>query len=167
MSAFICQPEHIGLIAAWSVQNRCALRELEKGEPITTALNIARDLAQENINSVAHRYPNDKDGERPGPSGLTDAKIIEASQLWAAHYLQKGFPEGLALLTIAKLADSLEYQSCEHDEFKTSLAQCQINEVRSRVISLLPGYDRAPWAWDDNSAPELDALIYEEDLRCS
>lgn len=162
MSAHICQPEHIGLLAAWATLNNCSLRELQRGDRISTAQNIAQDLARENIKSVAHRYPDDKDGERPGPCGLTDAKIIEGACLWAEHYLTNGFPEEVAPLTIAKLADCLEYQSCEHDGFKTSRAQRQINEIRTRVLSLLPGYDRAPWAWDDNSAPELDALIYGE-----
>lgn len=162
MSAFIVQPEHAGLLAAWAVHHHCALRELESGDSLITAQNVARDLIAENIKSVAHRYPNDKDGERPGPAGLTDAQITEAAVLWAGHYHQKGLPEDVAPLTIAKLADSLEYQSCEHEGFKTSLAQRQINEIRTRVLSLLPGYNRAPWAWEDTD-PELDALIWEEE----
>lgn len=40
MSTYICQPEHIGLLATWSAKYNCALRELENGEPL--ADQIAR-----------------------------------------------------------------------------------------------------------------------------
>lgn len=161
MSAYIVQPEQAGLLAAWAVHHRAGLRELEKGEPLLTAQAIARELIAENIKSVAHRYPADTDGNRPGPC-LLDAQIVEAAALWAGHYQQKGLPEGIAPIAVAKLADCLEYQSCEHESFKTSLAQRQINEIRSRAVTLLPGYDRAPWTWDAID-PELDVLIYGEE----
>ena len=161
MSAFIVQPEHAGLLAVWATQNNSALRELEKGEPLLTAQAVAQELIVENIKSVAYRYPGDTDGNRPGPC-LRDVQIVEAAALWAGHYQQEGLPENVAPLTIAKLADCLEYQSCEHEGFKTSLAQRQINEIRSRVLTLLPGYSRAPWSWEDRNEA-LDVLIYGEE----
>ena len=161
MSAFIVQPEHAALLAVWATKKNSALRELEKGEPLLTAQAVAQELIAENIKSVAYLYPDDTDGNRPGPC-LRDAQIVEAAALWAGHYQQKGIPEDVALLTIASLADCLEYQSCEHEGFKTSLAQRQINEIRSRVLTLLPGYSRAPWSWDATD-PELDVLIYGEE----
>ena len=161
MSAFIVQPEQAGLLAAWAVYHRAGLRELEKGERLLTARAIAQELIAENIKSVAHRYPTDTDGNRPGPC-LRDAQIVEAAALWAGHYQQEGLPENVAPLTIAKLAGCLEYQSCEHEGFKTSLAQRQINKIRSRVLTLLPGYSRAPWSWEDRNEA-LDVLIYEEE----
>ena len=161
MSAYIVQPEQAGLLAAWAVHHRAGLRELEKGERLLTARAIAEELIAENIKSVAHRYPSDTDGNRPGPC-LLDAQIIDAAALWAGHYQQKGLPEEVGPITIAKLADCLEYQSCEHEGFKTSLAQRQINEIRSRVLTLLPGYSRAPWSWEDRTRA-LDVLIYGEE----
>ena len=161
MSAYIVQPEQVGLLAAWAVHLRVGLLELEKGKPLLTAQAIAQELIAENIKSVAHRYPADTDGNRPGPC-LLDAQIIDAAALWAGHYQQKGLPEEVDPIAVAKLADNLEYQSSEHDGFNTSLAQRQINKIRSRAITLLPGYDRAPWSWDD-ADPELDVLIYGEE----
>ena len=87
MSAFICQPEHFGVLAALAIhpddQGRItALPEwIVPNNPVLTAQRVARELAAENIRSVASRYPNDKDGDRPGPTGLTETKILEAAAL--------------------------------------------------------------------------------------
>ena len=77
MSAYIVNPEHIGILAAYAAVNDCAIYEWRKSTNILTAQNVAKGLALENIRSVAHRYPGDKDGERPGPC-LKDADIVEA-----------------------------------------------------------------------------------------
>ena len=88
MSAFIVNPEHIGILAAYAATNDCAVYEWRKNTNILTAQNVAKGLALENIRSVAHRYPNVKDGQRPGP-GLKDADIVEAKRLMADYQAQR------------------------------------------------------------------------------
>ena len=67
MSAYIVNPEHIGILAAYAAVNDCAIYEWRMSSDIHTAQNVAKGLALENIRSVAHRYPNAGDGQRPGP----------------------------------------------------------------------------------------------------
>ena len=115
MSAFICQPEHFGILAALTVlpdhKGRTALPEwVVPGDPVLTAQRVARELAAQNIRSVAARYPNDKDGDRPGPTGLTDAQILEAAALWAGHYAANGDAAEVNQATRLKLCDCLAYQ---------------------------------------------------------
>ncbi len=161
MSAYIVQPEHAGLLAAWAVRYGCTLQELEKEGPLLTAQNVARELLAENIKSVAERYPDSVVGDRPGPNGLTDTQITEAAALWAGRYLGKGTLEVIAPAAIKSLADCLEYQSNEHDGFESSWPLQQLNAIRARAAHC-PGQQattRAPWSWSLHD-PELDALIY-------
>lgn len=168
MSAFICQPEHFGILAALTIfpdqqGHTAALPEwVVPGDPILTAQRVARELAAENIRSVAARYPDDKDGDRPGPAGLTDAQILEAAALWAGHYVANGDAAEVGQATRLKLCDCLYYQSNETDDWKISKAFKQLKQIRGTTIGTVPGYDRAPWGWDDHTAPHLDLLIYGE-----
>lgn len=169
MSAFICQPEHFGILAACAVfpdhQGRtAALPEwVVPGDPVLTAQHVARELAAENIRSVAARYPEDRDGERPGPCGLTDAQILEAAALWAGHYVVGGDAAEVSQATRLKLCDCLAYQSNETDGWKTSKAFEQLRRIRGTTVDTVPGYGQAPWGWDDHTAPHLDLLIYGEE----
>ena len=168
MYAFICQPEHFGILAACAIfpdhQGRTtALPEwVVPGDPVLTAQHVARELAAENIRSVAARYPDDQDGNRPGSCDLTDAQILEAAALWAGHYVANGDAAEVGLATRLKLCDCLAYQSNETDEWATSKAREQLRRIRGTAVATVPGYDRAPWGWEDHTAPHLDLLIYGE-----
>jgi hypothetical protein len=109
----------------------------------------------ENIRSVAHRYPYDKSGERPGPLGMTDEELVSEARDWALKYMIK-LPENVAPLTIAKLVDGYEYQACGHPEWDTCTARDWMNKIREEVLSMLPGYDRAPWSWCEELAEAED-----------
>lgn len=169
MSAFICQPEHFGILAALSVTpdpvGRIAAlpKWVHPGGIVLTAQRVARELAAENIRSVAARYPNDKDGDRPGPVGLTDAQILEAAAVWAGHYTTTGAASKINAGTRVKLCQCLSYQSCETDDWNTTDAHLQLEEIRGSDDATAPGYDQAPWGWDDNTVPHLDALVYDLD----
>lgn len=170
MSAFICQPEHFGILAALTVlpdhKGRTALPEwVVPGEPVLTAQRVARELAAQNIRSVAARYPNDKDGDRPGPTGLTDAQILEAAALWAGHYAANGDAAEVSQATRLKLCDCLAYQSYETGDYEQTLAFKQLKQIRGTTLRIVPGYDLAPWNWNDNTAPHLDLLIYGEKVQ--
>ena len=165
MSAYIVQPEHAAVLAIFAISktkhefDNAVIRELQHPDDLVAAQAVAKELIKENIASVAHRYPHDKEGDRPGPAGLTDAEIVEATALWAGHYRKTG--KSLALVQVFKLCDGLEYQSCEHPGWASSLAKKQLDAIRNRAWTRLPGYEAAPWSYTD-CCPEIEALIYEE-----
>ncbi len=157
MSAYVCNPEHIGVLAAFATTTKSPIRAWVKDGLIQTAKSVAKGLARENIRSVAHRYPNDKDGNRPGPC-LLDAEIVEAAAIYAAHFVV--YPQGLSPVQVLKLVSGLEYQSCETDDWKYTDACLQLTWIRDAAIRRLSGYDAAEWSFDQ-PLPEVDAL-YEK-----
>lgn len=160
MSAYICDPSHIGILAAYAAHERCVIREFEvMGEPVLIAQTVARNLARENIRSVAHRYPNDTDGNRPGPC-LKDAEIEEAAAIYAAHFLAR--PQRLPAVQILKLVNCLMYQSCETPDWDDTVACKQLDWIVSHAIRQLPGYEDAMWSFE-RPIPEIEAL-YERNL---
>jgi hypothetical protein len=163
MSAYICNPEHFGILAAYAVQHSCAIYDWrEKGtKSIETAQNVARGLARENIRSVAHRYPDTVSGDRPGPS-LLDEEIEEAAALYAAHFVTN--PQQLRPIQIIKLCQGYDHQSCETDDWKDTLAWRQMDWIKGEAISHLDGYNAADWSFE-KTIPEIEALYakHEED----
>jgi hypothetical protein len=160
MSAYICDPSHIGILAAFAVSERCAIREFEvMGEPVLVAQAVARSLAKENIRSVAHRYPDDTDGNRPGPC-LKDAEIEEAAAIYAAYFLAN--PQHLPPVQILKLVHCLDYQSCETDDWRQTSAFKQLEWITTYAINRLPGYEDAMWSFE-RLIPEVEAL-YERNV---
>ena len=166
MSAYICSPSHIGVLAAYAAVNDCAIYEWRMSNNILTAQNVAKGLALENIRSVAHRYPNDEDGQRPGP-GLKDADIIEACQIYAGHFAKRMggvivmAEDVLEPVQVLKLVSSLDYQSCETDDWEMTLAAQQLRWISGEAISRLPGYEDADWSFT-GSLPEIEALYAKE-----
>ena len=166
MSAFIVNPEHIGILAAYAATNDLAIYEWRMSNKILTAQNVAKGLALENIRSVAHRYPNVKDGQRPGP-GLKDADIVEACQIYAGHFAKRlggvivMAEDVLEPIQVIKLVRSLDYQSCETDEWEMTLAAQQLRWISGDAISRLDGYEDADWCYE-GSLPEVEALYAKE-----
>lgn len=161
MSAFICNPSHLGILAAATVHCRCPISEYANNEPILIAQGVARELARENIRSVAARYPRDVSGSRPGPC-LGDAEIEEAAALYAAHYVVHiGHVTKLKAVELLSLISCLEYQSCETDDYGKSLACRQLEWLRGAIIRTLPGYDKAPYEYRGN-VESIEALIWGE-----
>lgn len=159
MSAYICNPEHFGILAAYAALTKCAIYEWRdhSRDPIRTAQSVAKGLARENIRSVAHRYPEDADGNRPGPC-LKDADIEEAAAIYAAHFMAN--PPQLTSIQVLKLSTSLDYQSCETDDWKDTLAWRQLDWINGAAIRSLPGYEEADWSYDQ-SLPEIEILFAE------
>lgn len=168
MSAYICNPEHFGILAAYASITGCGINEWRPSRTNTlaakigTAQCIAKGLARENIRSVAHRYPGDKDGSRPGP-GLMDADIEEAAALYAAHFIEhSNYIHSLSPIQIIKLARSLDYQSCESNDWRDTLAWRQLDWISGEAINQLPGYEDARWSYD-RELPEIEALYERGD----
>lgn len=161
MSAFICNPSHLGILAAAAVHYRCPISEYANNEPVLIAQGVARELARENIRSVAHRYPQDVSGGRPGPC-LHDNEIEEAAAFYAAHYVVHiGNVTKLKAVELLSLISCLEYQSCETDDWTKSLACRQLEWLKGAVIRSLPGYSDAPYEYG-GSVESIEALIWGE-----
>lgn len=157
MSAFVCSPSHIGLLAAYAVKTSSVIHVWREPTWLETAQQVAKELARENIRSVAARYPNDKDGERPGPC-LKDDDILDASACYAAHYLDNwDTPEPVQILSMCQCFD---YQACETEDWRATKAHQQINWIKSAAIRCLPGYDAAPWDFSEH-IEAIDSLFYD------
>lgn len=152
MSAYICFPEHFAALAAFANKthgthpgsgHKCLVHDWidPQNDNIKTVRNVARKLAEENIRSVAARYPNDKDGSRPGPSGMTDEEICQSAEDIAEVYQWN--PPKLSNVDLFSMLGSYEYQSCETDDWRDTLAYRQICWIRNELIRQLPGYDDA------------------------
>lgn len=151
MSAYIVSKKHIDAILSAELNRRVdyplswywsgARHELNKA----TANTVGGMLWQENVESVATRYPNDKPGEWPGPCGLTMVEVMaysfEPIRVGNANvYIQP--------IEALKALDGYEYQACEHDEWKESEAKAFCEAMRKNLIRRLPGYEEAKWSWD-------------------
>lgn len=153
MSAYICNPEHVAALAAYAATARpyrATISEWSDPHPFKAAANVARGLMLENIRSVATRYPSDKDGDRPGPTGMSDAQLLSRAAEIAKRYCIA--PPPLSPVSILKMCDGLEYQSSEARDFRDTMAARQIDRIRGTAISHLPGYDSAPWSFEDADA---------------
>lgn len=137
MSAYICNPEHIGALAAFaahpktgSVISECLGPEIN---PIGRAILVAELLMRGNIESVAYRY-----NEKPAPP--VDEFIASAEE-YAAYYIRH--PPTLRPIDIIRMVECLDYQSCEPPNWNESLAKRQLDWILSAAIRQLPGYDTA------------------------
>lgn len=119
MSAFVCAPEHLGALA-WA-----AGHYLDED-----ASRVVQLLAKENIASVAHRYPSDGDGERPGPM-LFDRHIIEAAKLYTNHYIAR--PPKLGPMSLINMCRCYEYQTCEHPDWDKTEAIALVRRLAERM----------------------------------
>jgi hypothetical protein len=104
------------------------------------AVNVKEDrnrvgqmLVSENVESVWHRYPDDKSIDSlPGPVDKSDlmAYVYERGRHLTAI-------EGLVALS------GYEYQSCEHPGWRSSEAYTFVDWLRGALIHRLPGYAEA------------------------
>jgi hypothetical protein len=101
--------------------------------------DVGRMLLAECLTSVRYRYPDCSPEELPGPCPTPRAG--EYRHRYAAR-----IPTAVEAL---KLIDCYEYQSCEHPGWKDSEAKRFCDAARRNLVSLLPGYDTAPWEWRD------------------
>lgn len=92
-----------------------------------TATEVGRMLLLENYKSVYHRYDS-------GPK-------VELEEPYSYHPTRfKKDP-----VQVLKAISCLEYQSCEHPDWKNSEAKAFCEALKDRAIENLPGYDGAKW----------------------
>lgn len=140
MSAFIVGKTHIdALVSAGEGRDSVRWWHENNSHQLTRDQRdaVGRMLWLENQRSVAYHYPNDGDGDWPGPTGLTLATI--------EGYIFTRSRAGLDLAGMLKQIDAYEYQSSEHPGWVTSEARAYCDGLRRYLICRLPGYENAPW----------------------
>ena len=102
---------------------------------------VGRMLLWECVRSVAYRYPDDSLDGLPGPCGFTPEETEDYTYRCHARRLEP--------VEVLKAIDCYEYQSCEHPDWKDSTAAKLCDQLRSRMIAELPGYEEAAWGLDE------------------
>lgn len=116
MSAYICSDRHIASIALWAAMDSAG--KLKGWKDI--AQEIADALKRENIKSVNYRY-----------SERTRFKKCDLSK---AEVLQ---PED-----VVSLCDCLDYQSCEHPDYKPGM----LAVIRASAFRASRGHKSDLWS---------------------
>lgn len=138
MSAWIVSKRHIDLLVSAAIAHKLIDRE--------DADETGRMLWRECLTSVAYRYPNDADGERPGPVAFRDADVD--AYTWEPYAVEDPY-------LVLKQAHCYDYQSCEHPGYADSSASnlmdalCEAIDASADLPAELPrpcpAYDAAPW----------------------
>ena len=161
MSAFVCSPEHFKALAIfaasrihgrWRVDPRY-IKGLSHPSPVgienltreALATLYADTLYRENVRSVEHRYPNSARDDLPGP--VADVGHVDIS----SRDLMK---TGLALkpVQLLKLCACVAYQSCETDDWESTVAFALLQSIKDAAIRALPGYEDAAWDFSTETA---------------
>lgn len=169
MSAYICGPDHFIAIAVfaasrdvgrdWRVDPRyveglthqeAKMRGLENFNDYELATLYADTLFQENIRSVRARYPDDKRDDLPGPCILPLHMLVKTEHF--VHATWRRSP-----VEVLVMLDSLEYQSCETEDWQQTVAYRLLQAIRRAAIRSLPGYEKASGAFWDYYADEAMA----------
>lgn len=151
MSAWIVSKEHVDLLVTaglmfpqhgnlrWSTEpDTHKPTELER----ENATDAVRMLWLENFASVDHAYGDEDDRELPGAD-------VTLPQIQRAVF--RPINGTLDPVVVLKALQSYEYQSCEHPGWSKSQARRFCEALREAAIDRLPGYDEAPWGFDDRN----------------
>ena len=153
MSANICNPDHIKALACFAVSGRdepaVSTRWLEyhlQNEPAelrarvtwgdrqNVAEVVANILHAENVRSVSYRYS--EPATYTNGVATDDLPGICDRPEWIAVSSSEAFnPPVTNPVHVLKLCDCLEYQSCETDDYKSTLAY-RVLEAITRVVML-------------------------------
>ena len=145
MSVYILDPETFKTLALFAVSkkhnsSRVYPYSFEQysdkplTDPQTAADFYANLLFNENVRSVKHYYP--ESDSLPGPIDLP-GKII----MPLIRPISDADP-----IQILKTLDSLEYQSCETEDWEETPACMLVNAIRKAAVHDLPGYEEAEWS---------------------
>jgi len=129
MSMFIVSREHIDYMVTAII--RAELVAMTPDE-------IGRMLWNENLESAKYRYPNDGDGERPGPINFRDSDV--ESYTWT----ETAELDPAALSTTLRCYD---YQSCEHPGWDGSEAKAITDKLLTGLGDVDWQSSPVPWGW--------------------
>ena len=136
MSAFLVDTQIIGALAAYAVDNDLVRYGILYNKAFSDKNEVAKCLAQANIDSVNHRYPHhmDENSQREDRLYIDDC-VAKAN---ASSVKQ-------SIGVIAKNVDCLDYQSCEPKEWYHSDAYKILTVIRANLTRQIPGYEQAQW----------------------
>lgn len=156
MSAWIVSKEHIDLIVSEGIRLEARLVSVGDDGALEvdrlTSLNantVGRVLWGECQRSVAYRYPRDRDGQWPGPAGLTLAEI--EGYTWTPTTLRLGMDrETQRLVGLINAIECYEYQSCEHPGWASSEAKRWVESIYRLAVARLTRRlePNLPWGID-------------------
>lgn len=141
MSAFLCNSEHIALLAAYAANNGAVLYDHGQQMALINARYLAGVFAEANLDSLAARYED-------MPRDESDRQFIVECKDKAEHYYFQ--PPRLEPVEIIKHAQCLDYQCCEVSDWEGSTLCRQIQAVINAAIRRLAGYESAEWGFSDN-----------------
>jgi len=152
MSAWVVSKEHIDLLvtAGLDLPNRNCVGStltwwLGDAQEELTDLNadmIGGKLWAENYASVEGRYPHRAaTDDLPGPSDFEGTDTLT--------YQLTRTPGELDPVVVIKAIKCYCYQSDAHSGWEASEAKVVVENLMAECISLLPGYAKAPWGFDD------------------
>ena len=95
-------------------------------------------LLDECVRSVGERYNDSEVTDLPGRS---DAEYLIPFKFKLGY--------NLPAVVILKQISCYEYQSCETDDWKDTEAYAFCQSLRHATIDRLPGYEEAPWGWEE------------------
>ena len=152
MSAYVVEREHIAYLieAARSYRvNKCGIfswyyNQESKYINQQDLSAIGAMLWNENIRSVAYRYP-DNMSNLPGPIGAAPYDYGRHDLMWSK----------IDPVQVFKSCNCYEYQCCGHPDWENSEAYAFIGALRQAMIKNLEGYDDAKWG-----APEPTGTIF-------
>ncbi len=136
MSAYVVSPDTIDyLVTAARVWRLAADGYLPSAVRDLTDTDLGQILLSENVRSVNTRY-NETD-ETP-------------------TYAYRPVPfDALSAVTVLKSVQCVDYQSCETDDWQTTIAHRVLKAIEAGAIAHLPGYRDAAWGW---TRPALKAV---------
>lgn len=149
MSAYVCNPEHIGVLA-----NEMSHANIRINGHRLHPQEMAVALANANYASIEARYPGEWDLMSGGCS-------LIAFRAQCAKEATRPDPN-LKPIDFIKIAQGFAYQACEHKEWmepsfeSTDLREGHIQQFIAHMIRQMPGYEDAPWHYErEPDAPEV------------
>jgi hypothetical protein len=154
MSAWFVGTDHVDAILSWLDTCYRYSVPLPNGEHQQSPspeewTEIGKALLAENIASLRARYPDDW-------QEMVDIDVNKYRYRHDAHFVTS--TRNLAI-TVIKLIDCLDYQSCEHEGWRDSWAKRFCDFVIGAATSKVPGYEDAPWGYNKPAdAPQVIRL---------
>lgn len=132
MSAFLVSDYHISYLVEAGVRFKVWVNFGSGYDYLTSekAQHIYEVLKRENIRSINHRYK-------------TNGTKIRGLRKYVTN---------IDPILVLKAISCYEYQSCEHQEWETSLAFSICRAIEKAAIRELPGYENAPWGLENQKA---------------
>lgn len=156
MSAFVCNTDHFKALALFAVSRQHGSYQVDPryvrgmvppvgADDLAIAVSYADTLYAENVRSVECRYPGTGADSLPGEIFKPASIRISANDLISARFR-------VSPVAILKMCDCLEYQSCETDNYRETVAFRLLDSIRGAAIRMLPGYESAQWSFSARAA---------------